>query len=1373
MNPFEIAIPATSQNSAAAANPFASGASSNPFGASSSPANGASSVFAKPAGNSNHAAGTFASAPENSQKRKNGFEGMGNTKRLAFDSTPNAFQKPRAAFADTTTSSGSGGFGVIDTRKNRNGFADYLQEKEINGLAPVSALTQTTPVNGEKKKSPSVYAKEILDQLRKDSVKPPGWPKQPGNPASRKPMEDHREKYKKYEGRVRATLVKAGLIDDPDVRKKLSDAIDFRGICEDMCPEGEKVSRIVEYDVKAAEKTASPDGLEMWPDPSKMVKTFKRSAAGSDSPLPTEVRSPAALRRTVDYLIDDLLKSDENLPALHNFLWDRTRAIRKDFIFQNAMSAEERTDQIYCLENIARFHAVALHLLSQEGFAAEDFSEQQEREQLGKTLLSLMQVYDECKDMKGVKMQNEAEFRAYYLLFNAHDPFVMQQMQDWNDKFWFHSTEIQTVVALIESMQNVWNGRGPLRPQVPLTTGSPSFTTYFSIVENPRVSYTMGCFAEIHFTEIRRHLLKSIHKAYGRVRDGPKDLTAKVLNNMFRFDTEDQCVAFLEELGMEFSAHGSDELYLVVDRRRSIPGKTIRQSFSGVIVEPKRGDRSLPEVIHTTVFEDGSSSIGQAESYDSMFVTQPSEISVNGHQRQNQVEVNFSDEDSPSSSPAPPNNALSPFQKPPSTNGLGSLGWNKSVLGSAPANPFSSAPSILNAPAVNRSTANTQTPTFSWASKPSTNIFAKPPSSEPGAQAPTQKPDFSWSTIPSDAAATTAPSSSGSGGVFDLLKKPVEKANAPFFPHTGSSTDPTSIFSPAKSIDDQDNAPGQAPNYQPVTTSTAVPPISLNDPSAGTSIFSKPPGVSGPNPTTPKSSASPFTTTLSATRQPEMATQSTPPVLSTNPVVEASAWPPRTPAPPKDRMGDFTKWIVLGDKGLMDEFQEALVEHLVRGAFNQYQKDEEERQRKEAEERSWAEARKFRKYSLRVKYFYRWREISRKSSLKRVGRQNRAAMRAYREAKLAEARATKAKAEKDEQTRLKRLAESSSSSWLLELEKERALKRARRESMSLDTSRRSSFASTTRDALLATGVFSGLRNERDMAAECVRDDDSLYDHLVGVSIHPNHRQTSMGPPAKPNDPLRSVRNAAVAKPPPPKPKMSKKAQYLQDLLNGKHKEDDLISFRSSTSSRLGQSTSAGGKVTNFSRYQSSSPRSSAEPDRPKNGPGSGIKSTYWLLRSRGLFATPTGHVLSDKAPRPTSNAVYGGGSQYSGDSEAGDFDDRVLEQDGAYRASLGLTGARNTFNVHSEAASPPRQSLLRPNVAVSRQSLPTGASASTLLANRQLDGDAASRASVEGSAVSTMQQDVEESLRELRKVAAELDGETDWYREQNKQLFKG
>ncbi|KAI3396101.1 hypothetical protein diail_432 [Diaporthe ilicicola] len=1371
-NPFSNAVPATASGFGTASNPFAATTSTNSFGAPFS-TNGSSNVFAKPAERSDHAIAPFAGITANSQKRKNGFGDTGAMKRLAFDSTTNSFQTPQPAFASGPASNTSASFGVKDTRKNRNGFSDYLKEREASGLGPKTVRAQSLDPNGAKK-SAAVYEKEIRDQLRKDNIHPPGWPRQPGNPANRQAMEDHREKYKKYEGRVRTSLIKAGLIDDPEVRKKLSDAIDFKGICQDMCPEGEKVSRIVEYDVKKDEKTPSPDKLEDWPNPDLMIKSFKRSAAGMDSPLPTEVRSPAALRRTVDYLVDDLLKSDEYLPSKHNFLWDRTRAIRKDFIFQNAMSAEERTDQIYCLENIARFHAVALHLLSQENFSAEDFSEQQEREQLGKTLLSLIQVYDECKDMEGMNMENEAEFRAYYLLFNAHDPFVMQQMQDWNDKFWFNSHEIQTAVALIEAMQNVWDGRGPLRPQVALTTGSASFNTYFSIVEDRRVSYTMACFAEIHFTQIRRQIVKTIHRAYGRVRDGPKDLTAKVLNDMLRFDNEKQCVAFLEELDMEFSSDGADEPYLVVERRRSLPGKTIRQSFSGVMVERKRGGRPLPEVIHTTVVEEASADVEAINSTDSMFVSQPtasSGPSAGGDLRASHADVNFSDDDTPSSSPQPPLKTLSPFQRPPTTNGFSTSDTNKSVLGSAPpnqfsqptSNPFFQGPNASRAPSTGSSASNTKPPSFTWTQEPSTNsVLSGPPSSGSVTQPPTQMPKFSWSTTPADTTPKTAPTDGGSGSVFEFLNKPAEKSNFSFLTGTANSagtvsSDTTSslVATETQAADVKEQASG--PESSSKETS-GIPPASVYDRKAVPSNNS--PSVASPPPLSTQEASE-----VSQQKTTSLFTQSSG-IAKPDPIQTTLPALPQTPTPPKGLMDDFAKWVVLGDNGLMDEFQEALVTHLVRAVFDQHQVEEEERKRREEDDRSWAQARKFRIYTLRVRFFYRWRENARKLALKRVGRHNRAAMKRYRESKLAEAKAAKAKVEKDEQSRVKRL--TGPSSWLDELEKDRALKRARRESMSLDTSRRGSIASSNADALLATGIFSGMENQRELAANCVRDDDSLYDALVGVTIHPNPSQQSMGPPAKPKDPLRSVRNAAVAKPA-PKPKLSKKAQYLQDLMSGKHREDDLISFRSSNSSRLARSVPTAGKVTNFSRYQSSSPRSSAEPERPRNGPGSGIKSSYWLLRSRGLFATPTGHVLSDKAPRPVINNTHEGGSQYSGDSDNGDLDDRVLEQDGAYRASLGLTGSRrSTFSVpQSAAGSPPRHSFLKPKPAPARQSLPAGITSASLLASRQTDGDAVSQT---GSAVSTLQQDVEESLRELKRVAAELDSETDWYREQNKQL---
>lgn len=1309
------------------------------------------------------------------QKRKNAFDDKTESKRGGANANAKS-QQSQLSFAAGSTLRPSAGFGGNDTSNQRNGFEDHLRDKTSHGFGANAAPTQAMVLKGQRK-SPSIYAKEIHDQLRKDNLKPPPWPKDPGDPGNLKAMDDYRVRYKKYESRVRTSLIKAGLIDDPDVRKKLSDAIDFRGICEDMCPEGEKVSRIVEHDVKQPERTQAFGKEQGWADPNLMVKTFKRSAAGTDSPLPTEVRSPAALKRTLNYLIDDLLRSEGNLRDLHGFLWDRTRAIRKDFIFQNAMTPEERMDQIYCLENITRFHAVSLHLLSKEGAASDGFSEQQEREQLGKTLLSLMQVYDECKDME-IRIDNEAEFRAYYLLFNAHDPFVIQQMQDWNDEFWFDSPEIQTVVTLIEAMQNVWNGRGPLRPVAPLTTGSASFSSYFAIVEDSNVSYTMACLAEIHFTEIRRRILKSIHKAYGRVRDGPKDLTAKVLNEMLRFDSEDECVAFLTELDMEFSSDGASEPYLIVERRRGIPGRTIKQSFSQAMVERKRGGHTLPEVIHTTVFEDASSTNAQPMgSPDSLFVTQspdtPRAIS------KPQMDVSFSDDESPASTPVPAKrdlglpptsslaNGFTPFEDP-TKSAKEATSKPASFLPSsnttAASNPFF--PQASTTTKANQNTLSSVSQSTASPFGASTNlnsIFNKPATADSAReQRPKSTPSFSFGAT---SAATPSSKPTASGGIFDFLSKPADKPS--MFPSASNETAAPGIFS----VESISAAPDQTAETVPSTSLFGtITPSGANV--AQVAPNPAPFAQSAPKPTDSTSAPNLFNSmaTVPAAEAPtnkipaiSSSTSSFTPLQNPAPTLAG----PQAPSPPKDAMLEFAKWMLLGDDGLMEKLQEKLVESLTRQAFDQFKTEERERKRKEEDERSWAEARKYRKYSLRVKFFYRWRDIARARSLKRVGRQNREAVKAYREAKAAEAKAARTKKQKEEQARTKRV--TAPTSWLDELDKERSLKRARRESMSLDTSRRSSPFSDA-EALLATGVFSGMPNQQMAAEHCVRDDDSIYDALVGVHISPNTKRQIMGPPAKPNkDPLRTVRDAGISKSP-AKQKLSKKAQYLADLMNGKNKDDDLISFKSSTSSRLGQSARASGNVTNFMKYQSSSPRSSVDPDKPRNGPSSGIKTPYWLLRSRGLFATPTGHVLSDKAPRPRTDSFHDGASQYSGDSEIGDYNDRVLEQDGAYRASLGLNASRRSSFSVASARSPPRPSIENLKPTSFRQSLPAGASSSMMLGSHKVDGEVASQA---GSAMSTIQQDVEETLRELRKVAAEMDEDTNWYREQNKNLSQG
>jgi hypothetical protein len=417
-------------------------------------------------------------------------------------------------------------------------------------------------------------------------------------------MAKFREQYEAYRGKVRASLTKAGLIDDPDQRKNLSDAIDFKGICEDMCPQYEQITRITESDINAPEK----DPATTFPIPSRMVKKLARSAAGQEAPLPMDVRSIEALRRTFDYLIDDLMQDDSNLPGLHGFLWDRTRAIRRDFTFFSSLTPDELKSQVYVLENTARFHVTALHLLSQEGKAPEDFVEQQELEQLGKALLSLRDVYDDC-NTQGIICENEPEFRAYYLIFHGRDSQIIETLQrQWRPTLWKDHDVVRTAASLVEAMQSTQDFHGPLKDGPSLAAAS-SFLTYFKIVEDSSVSYTMACFAECHFPHIRRSILSAIKRGLARPKDTAKDVTAAALNRFLRFDTIQQAIAFAELHDLEWAQdpdHPYDvsRQYLVLNNRQALSHPRLSHQFSQSLVERKRGSRSLPEIIHQSVFED-------------------------------------------------------------------------------------------------------------------------------------------------------------------------------------------------------------------------------------------------------------------------------------------------------------------------------------------------------------------------------------------------------------------------------------------------------------------------------------------------------------------------------------------------------------------------------------------------------------------------------------------------------------------------------------------------------------------------------------------------------------------------------------------------
>jgi hypothetical protein len=119
-------------------------------------------------------------------------------------------------------------------------------------------------------------------------------------------------------------------------------------------------------------------------DPAKAVAAYTRSDAGaghgSSAILPSDLRTPATLVRTLDYLFSEVMplppkdtssKSIDRKALGHSagFIRDRTRAIRKEFAMQSTWGHQEA---IASFERIARWHILCLRELQEEtGFNSD------------------------------------------------------------------------------------------------------------------------------------------------------------------------------------------------------------------------------------------------------------------------------------------------------------------------------------------------------------------------------------------------------------------------------------------------------------------------------------------------------------------------------------------------------------------------------------------------------------------------------------------------------------------------------------------------------------------------------------------------------------------------------------------------------------------------------------------------------------------------------------------------------------------------------------------------------------------------------------------------------------------------------------------
>ncbi|KAF2418922.1 hypothetical protein EJ08DRAFT_563870, partial [Tothia fuscella] len=357
-----------------------------------------------------------------------------------------------------------------------------------------------------------------------------------------------------------------GYVVDPDHPRALADAVTPVGRCKDMCAEYERVQRIARNEVWEAEKVivTHPNGsTTREPSEARMIKIFRRSAAGVDEQLPSDLRPPKVLLATVKYMFGEFLDENEStLDVVHPFLWDRTRAVRNDFSILQLSDLPSVRIQIECYEQIARFHILTLHQVGAPASVPERYNWQQDREQLDRTLLSIQNFYRNYQTQ--YRSPNEAEFRAYSIIFalDNKSSSLEDALQSWgkdiqNDK------RVQTAVALYAAANEIVNPKGPLQPAARVATAQQNWDRFWKIMASDHVPYLMACVCEIQFNLIRRGILTSIWSAF-RVSPtrGTEDWTLEVLGETLFLEDEEETQAFVENQGFSVAEKADGTPYL-------------------------------------------------------------------------------------------------------------------------------------------------------------------------------------------------------------------------------------------------------------------------------------------------------------------------------------------------------------------------------------------------------------------------------------------------------------------------------------------------------------------------------------------------------------------------------------------------------------------------------------------------------------------------------------------------------------------------------------------------------------------------------------------------------------------------------------------
>ncbi|XP_077135091.1 germinal-center associated nuclear protein-like [Ranitomeya variabilis] len=344
-------------------------------------------------------------------------------------------------------------------------------------------------------------------------------------------------------------------------RTGLDQAKVFVGNCPDMCPEKERYMRDTRNQLSLYEFLPGTDKL----DHAAAIKEYSRSSADQEEPLAHELRPLPVLCMTMDYMVTNIMDlGEEDYREWYDFVWNRTRGIRKDITQQDL--CDKFT--VSLMEKCARFHIHCAYQLCEEPMSS--FDSKINNKNLIKCLHSLNKMYQDLQN-RGETCPREPEFRGYSILLRLNKGDILREVQQVPESV-RNTEEVKYAIQMFAALN------------------STNFVRFFKLVRS--ASYLNSCILHCYFPQVRRDALRALNVAYTISYQRP---TLFPLENMVRllfFHDTEEATDFLTSYGLSVR-EGFVELNRAAFVEPLIPFHPKRSSY----ISSKR-QKSVGEVVN-------------------------------------------------------------------------------------------------------------------------------------------------------------------------------------------------------------------------------------------------------------------------------------------------------------------------------------------------------------------------------------------------------------------------------------------------------------------------------------------------------------------------------------------------------------------------------------------------------------------------------------------------------------------------------------------------------------------------------------------------------------------------------------------------------